>query len=255
MRRIVSKKISQWLLPVMLILFILEVLLLPVVLEITYAGRGDGPDHILTYTTNSLMWDSATGIDEYGVAVLDLFDSLYDGTVDGGGDKVVAPGTQGSSTVRLKNDCDRTITYTAVLYRIRTTEALPVEAALAGEGLTDTDSYQLPYQVEPEHVVRAVSGELKADRILDFDISWLWEFEQSGEQNAIDTGLGNAVQADEVTVGLYIVVEDEGEQRDPSIPPTGDESRLAMYLTLMGISFCALILLLWDYRRREREAA
>lgn len=70
MKPFLSKRISQWLLPAVLILFILEVLLLPVVLEITYAGREDGPDHILTYTTNSLLWDSATGIDENGVAVI-----------------------------------------------------------------------------------------------------------------------------------------------------------------------------------------
>lgn len=251
MKPFLSKRISQWLLPAVLILFILEVLLLPVVLEITYAGREDGPDHILTYTTNSLLWDSATGIDEHGVAVLSLFDTVYGDTVDGGGDKVVAPGTQGSNIIRLKNDCDRTVTYTAVLYRIRTNDALPVDTVLAGEGFTDTDTYRLPYQVEPEHVVRAVTGELKADRIRDFDIAWLWAFDESRQQNEIDTILGNAEEADEITVGLYIIVEDEGEQRDPSIPPTGDESRLAMYLTLMGISFCALILLLWDYRKRE----
>lgn len=251
MRQIVPNKISQWLLPTVLILFILEVLLLPLVLEITYAGRGDGPDHILTYTTGSLQWDSATGIDEYGVAVLSLFDTIYDDTVDGGGDMVVAPGTQGSNVVRLKNDCDRAVTYTAVLYRIRTNDALPVETLLTGEGFTDTDTYQLPYQVEAEHVVRAVTGELGAERIQDFDISWLWEFDESQQQNEIDTILGNAEKADEITVGLYIVVEDEGEIRDPSIPQTGDESRLSMYLTLMGISFCALILLLWDCRKRE----
>lgn len=253
MRKIVPNKISQWLLPTVLILFILEVLLLPVVLEITYAGREEGPDHILTYTTNSLLWDSATGIDENGVAVMHIFDAKYDDTVDGNGDLVVAPGTEGHNIIRLKNDCERTITYTTVLYCIRTSQVLPVEVALEGDGFADTQAYQLPYQVEPEHVVRAVTGELQTDRIQDFDIAWLWEFYESQQQNEIDTLLGNAGESEQITVGLYIIVEDEGEIRDPSIPQTGDENRLAMYLTLMGISFCALVLLLWDYRKRESD--
>ena len=252
MRPFISKKISQWLLPTVLILFILEVLLLPLVVELTYAGRSEGPDHILTYTTNSLLWDSATGIDEHGVAVLNLFDTLYDETVDGNGDKVVAPGTEGHSIVRLKNECDRTVTYTAVLYRIATNELLPVEAGLADSSFADTDVYQLPTQVEEEHVIRAVTGEVAADQIQDFDISWLWQFETSEEQNRIDTILGNAEEADQVTVGLYIVVEDDGSIVDPQPPITGDDSRFAMYLTLMGISLCVLLLLLWDRHRRER---
>lgn len=251
MRPVIAKKISQWLLPAVLILFILEVLLLPFVVELTYAGRGDGPDHILTYTTNSLVWDSATGIDEHGVAQLDLFDTMYDGTVDGNGDKVVAPGTEGYNIVRLKNECDRTVTFTAVLYRIRTNDALPVETELVGE-YTDTDVYQLPTQVEEAHVIRAVTGELPADQIQDFDISWIWEYSSSQEQDRIDTILGSAEEADQVTVGLYIVVEDEGGTVNPEPPITGDSSRVAMYLTLMGISLCVLLLLLWDRHKREQ---
>jgi hypothetical protein len=106
MRPLISKRISQWLLPAVLILFILEVLTLPLVLEVTYAGREDGPDHILTYTTGSLLWDSATGIDEYGVARLDLFHAVYDETVDGNGENVVAPGTAGLNILRLKNEAE-----------------------------------------------------------------------------------------------------------------------------------------------------
>lgn len=251
MRPFISKKISQWLLPAVLILFLLEVIMLPFVVELTYAGRSEGPDHILTYTTNSLVWDSATGIDEHGVVQLNLFDTMYDGTVDGNGDKVVAPGTEGCNIVRLKNECDRTVTYTAVLYRIRTNDLLPVETELVGE-YTDTDVYQLPTQVEEEHVIRAVTGELPADQIQDFDISWIWEYSSSEEQDRIDTILGSAEEADQVTVGLYIVVEDEGGTVNPEPPITGDDSRMAMYLTLMGISLCVLLLLLWDRRKREQ---
>lgn len=252
MRSFVPKKINQWLLPLVLVLFILEVLTLPLVLEITYAGREEGPDHILTYTTGDLTWDDATGIDEHGVAQLDLFHAVYDETVDGNGENVVAPGTEGFNIVRLKNDTERTVIYTAVLYRIQTNEDLPVSVALQGENFTDTDSYSLPYQTADADVLRAVTGSVGKDQIQDFDISWLWQFEVDQDQDRIDTVLGNQDELDNITVGLYIVVEDEGEPVRPDAPPTGDETHIAMYLTLMGISLIVLLLLLLD-RRRERK--
>lgn len=255
MRPLISKRISQWLLPAVLILFILEVLTLPLVLEVTYAGREDGPDHILTYTTGSLLWDSATGIDEYGVARLDLFHAVYDETVDGNGENVVAPGTAGLNILRLKNEADNPITYTAVLYCIKTNEDLPVEVALQGQNFADTDSYSLPYEVERAHVLRAVTGTLLADRIQDFDISWLWQFETDEEQDRIDTILGNKDELDNITVGVYIVVEDEGQIVPPGPPITGDNSHVTMYLTLMGISLCVLLLLLWDRSKERKQKA
>ena len=255
MRPLLSKKIAQWMLPTVLILFILEVLTLPLVLEITYAGREDGPDHILTYTTNSLVWDEATGIDEHGVAQMSLFDAIYGETVDGNGTPVVAPGTEGFNILRLKNESSDTITYTAVLYCIKTNEELPVEVVLQGEYFTDTDSYSLPYQVAEENVLRAVTGTLPTDQIQDFDISWQWEFETNEDQDRIDTILGDRDELDNITVGMYIVVEDEGRIVDPNPPDTGDNSRVAMYLTLMGISLIVLLFLLWDrYRERVRNA-
>lgn len=249
----ISKKISQWLLPTVLILFILEVLTLPLVLEITYAGRSDGPDHVLTYTANALVWNSATGIDEHGVAKLTLFDTLYDGTVDGNGDKVIAPGTEGLNIIRLKNDSPNDITYTAVLYCIKTNDALPVQVFLQGEKFTDTDSYSLPYEISEEHVLRAVTGKLAKDRIQDFDISWLWDYELGEMQDQIDTLLGDMDEMDNITVGIYIQVEDNGNIVNPEPPPTGD-SGFAMYLTLMGISLVALILLCWDRHSQRKRS-
>lgn len=248
----ISKKISQWLLPTVLILFILEVLTLPLVLEFTYAGRSNGPDHILTYKTGSLVWDSATGIDEHGVAKLSLFDTLYGDTVDGNGDKVVAPGTEGMNILRLKNAGETEISYTAVLYCIKTNPALPVKVSLQGTKFTDTTSYQLPYEISDQDVLRAVTGKLPSGQIQDFDISWLWDYETSEQQNAIDTALGNWDEMDNITVGVYLLVEDGGIIVEPEPPKTGDEG-LGMYFTLMGISLVALILLVWDQHNQRKH--
>ena len=248
MQRLFSEKISRWLLPAVLILFILEVMTFPLALGITYSGRSESPNHILTYTQGKLTWDNAAGIGANGAAQLDLFDAVYPGVQSGDGRNVVAPGTEGFNIVRLKNSVGGSVNYTAVLYRIRTSEALPVEANLTGSNFTDTTNYPLPPGVAKDQVIRAVSGTVKGSEIQDFDISWLWAFQTSTGQDEIDTFLGNKNNADEVTVGLYIVVEDNNSYVVPEIPKTGDESHIDMYVALMVIS---LILLFVDHRKEK----
>lgn len=252
MQRVFSEKVSRWLLPTVLILFILEVLSLPLVLGITYSGRSESPDHILTYTQGKLTWDSATGIDENGVAVLNLFDAEYENAKGANGENIVAPGTEGFNIVRLKNAVTGSVNYKAVLYRIRTNEDLPVEAALEGENFTDTADYPLPEGVTADQVVRAVDGTIGGNEILDFDISWAWNYDESADQNAIDTILGDKAESDEVTVGLYIVVEDNNEYIMPDSPQTGDNTNIGFYFALMIISLIMLIILLFE-RRREKK--
>lgn len=253
MRRLFSEKTSRWLLPVVLFLFILEVLLLPVVLGITYSGRSETPTHILTYTKNKLTWDNSVGIEPNGAAKLDLFHAQYPDAESGNGENVVAPGTEGYSIVRLKNDVDGSVDYTAVLYCIRTDEQLPVQVALEGSSFEKTQSYLLPDGVQNNHVIRAVTGTIRGGEILDFDISWLWDFEKDDTQNVIDTFLANKDNADRVSVGLYIQVEDDNIYK-ADIPQTGDDQPISMYFVLMGISLAVLLLLLWD-RRKEKKCS
>lgn len=69
------KNAIDWLLPVFLILFILEVIAFPFAVGLTYAGRSEDPNHTLTYRTNELTWSDVQGIDENGVAELSIFDA------------------------------------------------------------------------------------------------------------------------------------------------------------------------------------
>ena len=254
MQRVFSDKVTRWLLPTVLILFILEVLTLPLVLGITYSGRSESPDHVLTYTQGKLTWDSVTGIDKNGAAELNLFDAEYPGVEAEDESKVIAPGTEGYSIVRLKNSVSGSVKYTAVLYSIRSSEQIPVEVELADSDFTDTENYPLPDGVKAYQVLRAVTGTVKGDEVQDFDILWQWEYETSEEQNETDTFLGDKDHADEVTAGLYVVVEDNNSYISPDVPKTGDENHIGMYLGLMGISLIVLILLLRD-RRREKTCA
>lgn len=251
------KKHNRWLLPAVLILFILEIFTFPLVIQITYAGRSEAPDRTLTYTPGSLEWDGSAGVDKNGAALLSLFNTRYGETVlSENGDRVAAPGTDGFNIVRLKNSADKTVGYTAVLYEIKDNPEIPVNAELAGNGFSDTADFALPDKVSPSSVIRAVEGEVRRGEIQDFDINWLWEYYSSDEQDAADTLLGNMAARGEktdVTVGLYIVVSDNNEYITPDTPNTG-LAGIGMYLALMLVSAVLLIFLAVS-RRREKKCA
>lgn len=247
-------KQKTWLLPATLILFILEVIAFPFALGFTWAGRSETPERFLTYTHGKLTWDSAAGIGENGAADLSLFETLYQNVKADNSEKVIAPGTKGDSIVRLKNSADRKISYTAVLYRIRTTELLPVEVSLSGDGFADTTAYTLPEGVKDEDVIRGVSGMVGGGMIQDFDIEWYWRFFENDARDIIDTWLGDKAaggDADDVTVGLYIVVEEDGGIVIPDVPQTGDTG-IGIYVVLMCVSGAILLLLIIDRKRGRR---
>ncbi len=253
-----TAKIREWLFPVLLILFIWQIVLLPVMVGLTYATRGERPEHILTYTTGSLTWDRETTVRSDGSASLSFFETLYQNVNAENAEKVLAPGTEKDSIVRLKNNTKRAVRYTAVFYRLSEAPELDIQAGLAGEGFSDTNAYTLPAQVKADAVVRAVSGTLQADKMQDFDINWFWTFEDETDPDArdqIDTYLGNKAadgDADEATLGFYLVVHDNGDIA-PS-PDTGEHTMLGGYVVLMLISGSMVLILALTGKRRRRDA-
>ena len=99
-----SLKLRAWLFPAILILFILQVILLPVMIGLTYATRSERPEHILTYTTGALRWDQNTSVHSDGSADLSFFETLYKNVTAQNAEKVLAPGTEKDSVIRLKNN-------------------------------------------------------------------------------------------------------------------------------------------------------
>lgn len=249
----ILQKYSRWLQPCLVALLALVLLTMPWMLGVTYSGRSESPDHILTYTEGKLTWDSATGIDETGAARLNLFDASYSSVVSADGVNVVAPGTEGFHIVRLKNDVSGSIRYQVVLYRIHTNDALPVQVSLSGENMTDVTQYPVPEGVSQADVIRAAEGTVAGGQIQDFDIQWLWAYYEDAQQDAVDTMLGDDTveESDEITVGIYIVVEDGNSYITPDIPQTGDRTGIEWYLVLMGISLVAVLLLLCGRKRMQ----
>ncbi len=193
-------------------------------------------DHTLTYKTNLLTWDGGTETRPDGSAVLTLFSDEYDNVSAFNGEKVFAPGTGGENHVILRNTVDREIKYTAVAYVIKDCDDLHLDAYASG-GEAVVSEYQLPEGVSAENVINAVSGKVSSGGETPFVVGWEWAFE--GE-NAVDTSLGNrAAEADyeNATVGIYIVVEDEGGRVNPK---TGDNSDIRTYVIIMLASMLVL---------------
>ena len=251
-----TKKLREWLFPAILILFILQVMLLPVMIGLTYAVPAERPEHILTYRTGSLVWDEATSVRPDGSAELSFFETLYQNVNAGNAEKVLAPGTEKDSVVRLKNDMNKEITYTAVLYSLSTSPDLDIGATLSGDGFSDTSLYTLPKSIEEEAVIRVVGGRLDAKKLQDFNINWFWNFEDGAntdKRDGIDTYLGNKAangKADEATLGFYLVVYDDSEVLP--LPGTGDDTMIGGYVVLMLISGGMCLFLTITRKRRER---
>lgn len=248
------RKNSAWLMPATLILFVLQVIAFPFAMGITYAGRPEGVSHVITYSPGALVWDDATDIATDGTAQLSLFNTIYN-NVDSE-DKAVAPGTDLTNIIRLKNDSRKAVSYTAVLYEIKSVDYLPVESSMKGNGFTDTDNYTLPKSAQNAKVIRAVEGGIGAGEIVDFDIDWLWEFYESDEQDVIDTFLGDKAaddDADDILLGFYIVVQDDNNYNPPELPDTGRAAFKGIYGALFGISTIVLILLVNDKTRIRKS--
>lgn len=242
-------------LEVVLTLLLIQLILLPAALGVTYASSGTRPEHILTYTTGRLTWDSATETDR---ARLELFRRGYDNVNAADGQRVIAPGTAGETVVRLKNNTGRTVRYTAVLYEKKTNAALPVTSALTGEAFTDTTSYVLPDGVDKGQVVRAVSGTVGGNQRQDFSILWSWLFEVSAAQDAADTALGNAA-TDVEELGFYLTVVDQGGSGGTVIDPvtptpkTGDEFSPGWYVLAPGAAALIVIITGINTKRRHKR--
>ena len=244
------KNSINWLLPVFLILFILEVIAFPFAVGITYAVRSEDPSHTLTYLGNRLTWSDVKGIDQNGVAELSLFDAEYESVKSDDGSAVIAPGTKGFNIIRLKNVSEGSVDFTAVLFAVKSSELLPVKVTLADGEFSDIGAPSLPNGVLPKQVIRSVSGRVAADGLVDFDISWLWDYEADLDGDMLDVDFGNKSangKADDITVGFYLVVEDNNVYHTPQ---TGDRTNVTLYVILMCVS-AVIILTLFIFKRKD----
>ena len=224
------------------------------------AAEGDGPDHVLTYTTGNLTWDEQTEVRADGTAHMSLFSEAHQNVASSNGERVFAPGTEASNVTRLENRSDNPIRYIAVMYRAKDEPSLPIEPELSGSGCEETEDYPLPDGVQESQVVRAVTGTVEAGDVQDLGISWAWQYHESDSRDATDTMLGDRAayfEADDAEVGLYFVVVDDsvaekGAYVYPSLPQTG-EGAVAVVAALLTMSGFLLVIVALAGGRRARK--
>lgn len=108
----------------------------------------------------------------------DLFDTTYDDATSpsvksSGTENVIAPGTQGSFALVIKNGSEVTATY-AIDYTVTNSESIPVKFSVDGTTWTD-------------NLANVTATALAMGSSKTITIQWKWEF--SGDDST-DTGLG-----------------------------------------------------------------
>ena len=157
-----------------------------------------------TATARVAKWDIWFG-DETTMSktfTFDLYSTLYDTTVNNaethvktGDDAIIAPGTQGSFAVKIKNNSEVTAKYTvsfAIGYTDDTANTEPVKnvtiplqfskdrsdwkTSIADLNIAETDADEL--------------GMTDSDKSATYTVYWKWDYENSNDAN--DTILGTA---------------------------------------------------------------
>lgn len=198
---------------------------------------------------------------------LEIFRLTYDNAsgettvkgVEGSADKLIAPGTTNLFEFTLHNPLDYSIDYIMTMEaRVEGTELrLPVKARVWDY----TNRYLLGSPDEMPDVLELNTvedtGELGPDRYAPYTIEWEWPFEWGDDE--YDTMLGNlAVDRDlTLTVVVRVLAEYDEEPDNPDAgehPKTGDDSQLALFALMGGVSltgFVVVLLPLFKSRRKK----
>ena len=175
---------------------------------------------------------------------------------NGGGDKLIAPGTSNRYRFTLENPGDVALDYNLTMeaYVTGTDLRLPVNVSMWDYknkyivGSADEKADVLELNTVNE------TAELGAGRYASYTLEWEWPFEWGNDE--YDTLIGNLAADDdiELTIIIRTVAEYDEEPDDPSagIPPkTGDDSYTAYLAAVCAVSFIAICLLLFVGGRRK----
>ena len=208
------------------------------------------------------VWETDTRVDIFKIQYEN--DEAYV-TVDGGDDKLLAPGTSNEYTFYLKNTGDVKLDYTLTLEAFFTPaeQPLPVEVKLKG--------YDGTYLVGSEDAWSDVlvlndvkdKASINVNRYAYYTLEWQWPFERGEDE--FDTYLGNRAVNEDLTLTIVIKTVATGDDSTPeinrvpipswipSIPKTGDDSNILLWAGLLGASLVMLIIILVIKKRREKE--
>lgn len=175
------------------------------------------------------------------------------------GDRVVAPGTQNSYDLYVRNVGNVPISYILEAQSFLTVTVggeevqIPVDASFS----TPKNSYMLGTDDSLEHLSGLDGAKdyfgLSAEHQAKYTLTWGWPF---GEDDEFDTMLGNlAAEGEELTVKVaFNVTAAYDPNADGGSPITGDSSNIGLWVALFVIStFTLIILLFWRKKEQDEE--
>lgn len=246
-----GSQVTRWLWLCAAALLLVEVILLPFMLRSIYTKEVPRTDRVISYDRGSLRFGNGCEFDDRGVMRLELFDTYYGGDSSSDGEKLILPGQNGRDMVQLQNKVKGSVKYTAVAYVIKDSDMIPVEAELIGSSYDDTETYSLPEGVAKEQVLRAVTGELAYEEVVNFNLLWRWDFSGGENQDEIDTAIGSLEGDGNVVIGLYVTVEDDNIYLTPLKP----DNKMLAYVSVMLVSGAALGVLTAFYIKGKKKHA
>lgn len=197
-----------------------------------------------------LLIDASTGAEVS--KTMDLFSSAYVNSsgqtvvAASDGQKVVAPGTQGSYAFAVRNSGGTQARYKvwAEASQNGNDSVIPLELNLSngnrgGDSLSD-------------------AGELAPGDTAVYRIGWEWPFEAGPELDARDTALGQSAAAHKVAYSVTVHMQaeaDDGVVAAGDMAATGDNMPIAMFAALIGVALAAFVAVAFVLRRRQAEGA
>ena len=180
-------------------------------------------------------------------------------TVNGNGEKVIAPGTENSYTFKLKNNGSRAVDYAVWVEAFFTPEdiSIPIRARMNrydGEWIAGDQDHWVD--------IAALNGTEDEDilgtgKYTYYTLDWEWPYESGNDE--YDTWLGNtALEQDlELTIVIHTLATASSDRDNPNgitPPKTGDVNPVSI-LIVAGVVSLGAMLLLWVDDRREKKCA
>ena len=173
------------------------------------------------------------------------------------GDKIIAPGTKNSYTFKLKNTGNVALDYTVEVDAYFT----PADIEIPITGRLNRYDGKWVIGSKDEYAQISVLDTAKDGKTLGagkytyYTLDWLWPFESGNDE--LDTMLGNLATEQDLIFTIVIkttATESNNPYDDGGITPpqTGDNTHLALWITLAIGSFTMMLFLLF-YQHKEKR--
>ena len=204
---------------------------------------------------DNTVWSTNTDIEIFRISYENGEQKITVNSSDG--DKLIAPGTENSYVFKLKNTGNVPLKY-SVQINAKIEPAgitIPVTARLSRhDGKWITGNGTNAYVNAPNLDLAEDEATIGVGKFTYYTLDWQWPFETGNDER--DTLLGNMAVDEDLTFTIEIIThaEFDGVGEDIGIlpPQTGDNSRLALWLTIAMSSLVIIVVLIIIDRRAKR---